>query len=845
MNTPASSAPQSASTAGTWIRRIALAVLVLIVIVAAGLAWVATHFDAARVQGLLVDWMRDHNQRELRIDGPLKLSVFPRIELHLSKVALSEHAQATQFAAIEDAALAVQVMPLFSGRLVVDRISASGVQVRFTRDAQGRMNIDDLIGKGQEPEPDQGKSKPLQLESSGLDLQNVKLHIEDQIAHVQGDVSLDQLKTGPLAEGRATNIDLAVSADLREPKVKAVLKAQGKAGFKPDTKAWQIEGLKLSVNGDVPGASGVQLQAAGSASFDPGTQTYKAQDIKLGFAGMAAGLKVDASELELGQALWVQPADGRAGEAQIGKLKFSASGQQGGQPFKLKAAWDAAHATQAANAPAVDAKASLLAQLAAWSVKAEPASAQFSFGSADGAGLGADGEFSMAAVAGELKALQLSDIKLQVKGHTGTRKFTANLATQARIDGEHLKAALEKLQLQAQTQQAGEPDMKVQAQGGAQFDGGAAPRTAAWNLQGDVAGQPFSSDGSARLTQPVLTVDARARFDALDLNRFMSPAPPEPAAETPTDLAALDKTPVDLSALKSINGRFSLQAGQLAVKQIKLAQLAVNASLNNGTLQVDKLAAQGFGGRFDATAHADAHAQSVALKAKGSDINVLTLLKELANKDLLEGTGNVAFDLHSSGATVGALKQHLGGSANLALRDGAVRGYNIAKALREAKATFSSKPDATQQASKQEKTDFSELTASFTIANGVAHNDDLRALSPFLRLTGAGDIDVGRSTLNYTAKATVTAEAKGQGGKELEQLSGLTIPVQLNGPFTAMQWKVKWSEVAGGMAKKALKDKLAEQLGIKSAPAGASAPAGQQPAKKSDQVKDLLKGLFK
>ena len=38
---------------------------------------------------------------------------------------------------------------------------------------------------------------------------------------------------------------------------------------------------------------------------------------------------------------------------------------------------------------------------------------------------------------------------------------------------------------------------------------------------------------------------------------------------------------------------------------------------------------------------------------------------------------------------------------------------------------------------KGQKTDFSEMSASFKIAGGVAQNDDLKAQSPFLRLGGA------------------------------------------------------------------------------------------------------------
>ena len=103
------------------------------------------------------------------------------------------------------------------------------------------------------------------------------------------------------------------------------------------------------------------------------------------------------------------------------------------------------------------------------------------------------------------------------------------------------------------------------------------------------------------------------------------------------------------------------------------------------------------------------------------------------------------------------MKKGLNGAASLNLKDGAVKGINLAKTLRETKALFTLRKEAVQQARRTEKTDFSELTASFRIANGVARNDDLGMKSPFIRLGGAGDI--GAERMDYLAKASGVATA--------------------------------------------------------------------------------------
>src|SRR3989442_1755763 len=166
------------------------------------------------------------------------------------------------------------------------------------------------------------------------------------------------------------------------------------------------------------------------------------------------------------------------------------------------------------------------------------------------------------------------------------------------------------------------------------------------------------------------------------------------------------------------------------------------------------------------------------------------------DKDRLEGKGNVALDVAAAGATAGALKRSLSGAANVRLRDGAIKGIDIAGLLRKARAAAGRQSG--QAADSKERTDFSELSASFSIKNGVAHNQDLHVKSPLLRIGGSGDIDIGRSTISYVAKASIVA--------------GLTVPVKLAGPLDAMKYEVDYRAVAGDLAQSKVGDKVRDRL---------------------------------
>ena len=167
---------------------------------------------------------------------------------------------------------------------------------------------------------------------------------------------------------------------------------------------------------------------------------------------------------------------------------------------------------------------------------------------------------------------------------------------------------------------------------------------------------------------------------------------------------------MQLDGLRAVNGQFAFVANSLAFRQYKVANAKADATLDNGTLRISNLTGQAWGGSLAASGSADARSQRVAVKLAASGVNVNALLKDVAGKDLLEGTGRVSADVNTTGASLGALRSNLAGVAALELRDGAIKGINLARSMRQAKAALSGRQDASTKASATEKTDFSELT---------------------------------------------------------------------------------------------------------------------------------------
>ena len=799
-----------------WIRRTGLVLGVLLVILIAGAVWLATGFDANRYKGVAIDWMKANRNRTLVIDGPIELSVFPRLAVKLSQVSLSEAGRNDVFIAVDRAALAVDVLPLLRSELVVDRVEASGVRVAVLRDAKGKRNFDDLAQPAGDKAPAPGAAsqsstgKALRFDVSRIQLADVRARIKDEAAGIDGEVTIKELSTGRVASQVETPVKLVATFAFKTPALKGEL--DGATKFTPDlaTNSVRLADMALAFKGDVPGANAVDLAVKGTLGWDgaKGALDAKALDIRIG--ADAAGLKLAGSTLAIDRFGY----DPTRQALSVDKLVLRLKGSRAGQPLAVELDWPQLEVVgDKLKGSALAGKVSL------------------------GGDLPLDAVFKSGAPTGSFDALALPGFDARITSAGAARKIDGTLRSNLAIRPAKSSVALDALDLQATIDDKGLKPVALAVRGNAS----ASPQAAAWALSGKANSNAFRIDGSANLAARPLAIKAQASFDALDLNTLLPTAASSgaaPGAPTPAPADA----PVDLSALRSLNADVGLRAGSFVFRQYRVADARIDAVLDGGMLRVKALQGKAWGGALDASAFADARANRVGVKAVATGVNVNALLTDVAAKDLLEGTGRVTLDVDTAGRSVAELRSHLRGNAALQLRDGAIKGVNLAKSLRQAKAALAMRSDAAQKASQAEKTDFSELSATFQIADGVARSSDLDVKSPFLRLGGDGAVDVGRGMIDYTARATVTSTSAGQDGAELAALKGLTVPVRLTGPFEAVDWKIQWSAVAAGVAKNQLEDKLKDKLGLRQPAGAASAPA----TKPKDALKEkLLKGLFK
>ncbi len=800
-----------------WIRRTAAALAVVGLVLAAAAAWLVSSFDPADHKSVAVEWIKSRYNRTLAIDGPIRLSLFPRLELRLSGVSLTEAGRSDPFAALNDAALAIEWLPLLRRRLAVDRVEAHGVRMVLLRDAKGQRNIDDLLQPASTPA---AGAPALSFDVNRILLSDVQARVKDELAGIDGEVVLKELSTGRIASQVESRLALVAQLGFKAPALKGEL--SGSTRFTPDlaTGSLRLAGMNLGYKGDAPGASSIDALLKGVLAWDGAKSSLSAGDLNLRLTANTAGMRLIGSTLGV-ERFSLDPA--RRAFA-ISQLKLRVKGSQGGKPLALDLDW-----------PELDVSGDTL--------KGSALAGKLAFGDA----LPLSVTFKSDAPSGSFDSVRVPAFEARLSSAATERRIVGGLRSELVLQPEKRSALLDKIELQLRLDEPGLKPLTLALKGIATATAG----TARWNLAGDVNNNAFNTDGSASLAGITPTVKTQVRFNSLDLNSLLT-------APQIGSSASADHAPIDLAALRSVNGSVGLRVGSLALRHYRATDVALDATLDAGMLRISHFKGRAWGGWVEGSAFADARASRVALKAGADGVNIQALLKDVADKDLLEGAGRLDVDIESAGRTLAELKARLKGQAALQLRDGSVKGINLAKSLRQAKAALSLKQDALVRASRTERTDFSELNASFQIAAGVARSTDLDLKSPYLRLGGDAAVDIVkgridanlRTTVAETTHTSANASARGPDGADWAALKGVSLPLQLNGPFDAIQWKFEWSAAVASTLKnqvrveveKRLRDRLTPKADSKATVAAPGAAASGASAE--DKLKNKLKGLL-
>ena len=737
--------------------------------------------------------VEDATGRRLEIEGDIGLSVFPWLALELGPLQLSNAAGFGEapFARLSGAEVRLKLLPLLSKRVEVGTIALHDLQLNLARKADGRSNWDDLAGEpaaeSSAPDDEPGSGGGLEaLTVGGIELSNARIEWDDRQADAHYLVQKFNLRTGSLEPGQPVKLDLDFELSSDAPQLVARVALAGEASIDPDAQQYTVEGLELSLDasGEALPMEQVKIRLAADVVADLAAQTLT-----------VAGMKLVANDVTLNADL--------TAEQILDTPRFAGS-------FDLAAAnlhellADMGIEPPLASDPQAHLEAEVAADLAAQTL------------TVSGIKLAAWDVVLSADLTGE-KIMDAPRFAGSFDLATfNLRDLLADMGMEAPVTSD--PQALTRVAMQGQWQ--------------------------ATATRADISQLALTLDdthvngklGVSDFARSALVFDLQV--DDIDADRYLPPPADKAGTGKSTKAAAAgakgeqavaEIIPVEM--LRTLNAEGKLVIGTLKVAGLRMGDLRVSVNARDGLVQTEQTIGKLYRGKISSKTRIDVRGKtpqlSVTKQLSGVDIG--PLLKDLVGEERLSGLTRANADLKTAGATEAALRRNLNGKLDFAFTDGAVHGFNIASMIRNAQAQLTGQ--SVPKESGDEKTDFSELSGSATITNGLLQNNDLKAKSPFLRLTGKGNTNLATEAVDYHLTPTIVGSLEGQGGAGLEELKGVPVPIHIKGSWSKPDYTV---DVAAAVSEKT-KAKIEKKI---------DKERKKIEEKIGDELRDKLKGLF-
>jgi AsmA protein len=222
--------------------------------------------------------VRDATGREFKLDGDIELGFFPWLALRTGQ---GRFGNAPAFGpepmvSWKSAQLGAKLFPLLGGKLVADRVSLDGVDLRLVRHADGAANWQGIGGN----KPAKPNAKPMEIQIDGIEIENSRVSFVDEAMPRRIEVTSLSLTTDEIVPGKPFT-DTAVSGVLHMdgfaaqgvPFKLAVPKAEIPEDFSAITvRKFAVTFGVFEAHGAVEGTLGQTPKIAGSLDsneFDP------------------------------------------------------------------------------------------------------------------------------------------------------------------------------------------------------------------------------------------------------------------------------------------------------------------------------------------------------------------------------------------------------------------------------------------------------------------------------------------------------------------------------------------------------------------------------------------------
>lgn len=230
-------------------------------------------------------------------------------------------------------------------------------------------------------------------------------------------------------------------------------------------------------------------------------------------------------------------------------------------------------------------------------------------------------------------------------------------------------------------------------------------------------------------------------------------APPsrKTVSRTPEPGGHWSREPFQLEALNTFDADLTLDAAAIIWAETRISEPHLKATLTKGTLSLDSLTGQVFGGKLDGrgTLEVTATPRAVGtLTVRGA--NIRQALSKAANIKIAEGSLDLDADLVTTGQSPHEAINALNGNGKMMVAEGAVQGFDLGavnKRLGEI-GNPAALISGLQAGLNGGNTRFKAVGGTFQVANGIVRTSDLRMVADSGQALAVGSVNLPAWTLD-------------------------------------------------------------------------------------------------
>jgi AsmA protein len=364
----------------------------------------------------------------------------------------------------------------------------------------------------------------------------------------------------------------------------------------------------------------------------------------------------------------------------------------------------------------------------------------------------------------------------------------------------------------------------------------------------EVVAKPFHltvnnmhSDGRLnlqRFSNPIIKLGLD--MQELDLDSLL-PASSKAAAPVPakSDTGA-DTSPAIFAALiplKTADMQGTLNFKKLIYKRLQFSDVRLTLLARGGLISAlpeAKLYQGSYKG--DMQINVKQMPVRVSLRQEMHNVPMGPITKAFTGKESLTGSANLDGQFFSTGNTLDELTRQLNGDATFNIHDVQLTLMDVEQLV------LQKWYDKLKLAQKQEKgkkvTAFDSMRGTIRVKNGIAFNRDFSAVAQRVHLTGSGQANLVKQTVDYTLVTIPKKPLVVKLGSASVDLKDKRIPMTIRGPWANPDIHSGLDNIFKSSAKSAIEaKKQAEQEKIK-------AKVDAEKDKLKNKLQDKLKGLF-